>query len=186
MRTMRPFFYLLCATLMLVTRGSHFGSLVHVPDASWAIFFVVGAVSRSSLPFVALLAEAALVDLFALSHGVGAACITPAYVALVPAYGTLFLAGRMASRLEGERLPRLLGLGALALSACVVCFLISSGAYYAVAVAPRGTPLDAYAASSLQHLGKYLLVMTGYVVAFLPIAHFARLPLDGRATVDAR
>jgi hypothetical protein len=34
---------LLLAALMLATRSHHFASPLHLPDASWAVFFLAGA-----------------------------------------------------------------------------------------------------------------------------------------------
>ena len=47
---------LLLAVGMAATRFRHFGSAIHLPDASLAIFFLAGFYLRASVFFVVLLA----------------------------------------------------------------------------------------------------------------------------------
>ena len=42
------------AALMAATRSHHFASVTHLPDASWAVFFLAGFIS-AALGFPALL-----------------------------------------------------------------------------------------------------------------------------------
>ena len=82
------------AILMGVTRGYHFPSFDHLPSASWVVFFLAGIYLHSRWVFPALLAEAALLDVAAVTWGgVSNFCVSPAYGFLLPAYGTLWFAG---------------------------------------------------------------------------------------------
>jgi len=85
---------LLLAMLMTATRSHHVADLTHLPDASWAVFFLAGFY-LPTLAFGGLLALAALIDYVAITWGgVSSFCVSPAYGFLLPAYGALWLAGR--------------------------------------------------------------------------------------------
>ncbi|MGB5598416.1 MAG: hypothetical protein WBM66_06815, partial [Thiothrix litoralis] len=90
--------------------------------------------------------------------------VSQAYVALVPAYGALFMAGRwFAGQYQGETLA---SLGKLMLAVVVgfaVSELISSGSFYALS----GTVTDVSLAGFMESLLKYsphgLYIMSLYV-----------------------
>ncbi len=116
---------------MWVTRGHHLASATHLPDASWAIFFLVGFYLRNRLLFPLFLAQAAIVDYLAITQfGVNDYCVTPAYAFLLPAYGALWLAGRWYAAHYEFSLRSLPLFGAAALAGAVVCELLSSGSFY--------------------------------------------------------
>jgi hypothetical protein len=119
------------AVLMAATRSRHFTTALHLPDASWAVFFLAGVYLRRVSMLPTLMAEAALIDYAAVTWGgVGSFCITPAYAFLVPAYGALWLAGR---RYAAHHSFRLSTLGLLAVSVIVgaaVSEFFSSGGFY--------------------------------------------------------
>ena len=119
------------AGLMALTRGSHFGSAALLPDASWAVFFLLGFYFRERALLPLFLALAAGVDFVAVGQGgVSNYCLTPAYGFLIPAYFALWLAGRGFARhhrLELHTLPRF---AVTALAATFVCEVISSGSFY--------------------------------------------------------
>lgn len=119
------------AALMAITRGSHFGSTALLPDASWAVFFLLGFYFRQRALLPLFLALAAGVDCLAVGQGgVDNYCLTPAYVFLLPAYASLWLAGRSFGarhRLELRTLPRF---AVTAFAATFVCELVSSGSFY--------------------------------------------------------
>ncbi len=117
--------------LMAVTRFEHFGSLTTLPDASLAIFFFGGLYLRSTPWFVLLLIEATLIDVVAINYGgVSDYCISPAYLFLIPTYGTLWVAGYFSSQFS------LISKNGLILSACTLiaavslAFLISNSSFY--------------------------------------------------------
>ena len=86
--------FVVLALVMLLTRGSHFGTSYLLPDASVAIFFLGGLLLRRSWAFASLLIVAFLVDVWAINfQNVPAYCFTPAYVGLLPTYGALWLSG---------------------------------------------------------------------------------------------
>ena len=119
------------ATLMAATRGHHFATLEHLPSASGAVFFLAGTYLSSRWAFPALLAEAALLDLAAVTWGgVDNFCVSPAYGFLLPAYGTLWFAGHWYAREHRDTVATLLPLTVSLLVGTVVCEVISSGSFY--------------------------------------------------------
>jgi len=119
------------ALLMALTRSHHWATLHALPDASWAVFFLAGVYLRPFWIAPALMLGAALVDYIAITWGgVSSFCVSPAYWLLVPAYGALFLAGRVYARhhrLSWSALPWLLG---SVLAGAVLAELFSSGGFY--------------------------------------------------------
>lgn len=92
---------LLLAVLMAATRVHHFGVGAIAPDASTAVYFLAGLTLLSPWWLLALLAEAVALDIFAIGFaGVADACISGGYVLLAPAYGALWLAGRVMRKAE--------------------------------------------------------------------------------------
>ncbi len=119
------------SVLMWATRDHHVATLTHLPDASWAIFFLLGFYFRQRIMLPAFLAQAALVDYVAITQfGISDYCVTPAYAFLLPAYSALWMAGRWyAARheLHARSLPLF---AAAAAGGAAVCELISSGSFY--------------------------------------------------------
>ncbi|SPP66476.1 hypothetical protein [Nitrospira lenta] len=119
------------ATLMAATRGHHFGTLEHLPSASWAVLFLAGCYLSSRWVFPALLAEAALLDVAAVTWGgVDNFCVSPAYGFLLPAYGVLWGAGRWYAARHQENVVTLLPLAVSLVFGAALCELISSGGFY--------------------------------------------------------
>lgn len=115
---------------LAITRGHHFASIAHVlPSASWAVFFLAGVYLRPTWALPTLLGVASLLDYVAIARG-GGGCMSPAYLALMPAYTALWLAGRWyAGRCRLEP-ATLVPLAVAVISGSVACELISSGGFY--------------------------------------------------------
>ena len=116
--------------VMLATRLHHFGDTLHLPDASWAIFFIAGFYLSPGW-FLALLAGAVGIDVASVGWmGVSGYCLTPAYAAMLPAYAALWFGGRWLARHASNDMAgfaRLAGAGA---AATLAAFAISNGAFY--------------------------------------------------------
>src|SRR5688572_25707798 len=84
------------AALMIATRGQHFPDIKQaLPSASWAVFFLAGVYLRALWVPVAFFVMASLLDFAAINwQGVSDYCVSPTYVALIPAYAALWLGGR--------------------------------------------------------------------------------------------
>lgn len=153
--------------MMLATRSHHAGSPSHLPDASWAVFFLLGFYLRSRVLLPVFLALAALVDYVAITQfGVDAYCVTPAYAFLVPAYSALWLAGRWYAahyRFEVSNLPLF---AAAVVGGSAVCELISSGSFYFLGSRFADTSLAEFASRLVQYFPTNL----GNVALYLGVA----------------
>jgi len=117
--------------LMLVTRGHHFASLFHLPDASLAVFFLAGVYLRARWKFLLLSAMAGVIDWIAISWGgVSSFCVTPAYAMLLPAYASLWLGGRWYAKHYHETATSLMWLIVIAVTSALMAELFASGGFY--------------------------------------------------------
>ncbi|MCO6428945.1 hypothetical protein [Nitrosomonas communis] len=117
--------------LMMITRSHHFASLHNLPDASWTVFFLAGVYLRSVWPLVVLLAFSGGLDFAAYTWGgVSGFCLTPAYVFLLPAYASLWLAGRWYARQHQFAWRTLMPLAVSMIAGLMLCELFSSGGFY--------------------------------------------------------
>lgn len=117
------------AALMAMTRGSHFDA-VNLPSASWAVFFLAGVLLQPRWAFPALFLLASTLDFIAVGwQGVGSYCLSPAYWMLIPAYGSLWLGGRLYRHLHIEHLASLGGLAGCMATSAFVCYLFSGGGF---------------------------------------------------------
>jgi hypothetical protein len=122
---------LVLVALMIATRGHHFASITHLPSASWAVFFLAGVYLRPVWAFAGLLALAGGLDFAAVTWGgVSNFCTSPAYPFLLPAYGSLWLAGRWFAKHYSFGVQALPRLGASLLGGAVLAELFSSGGFY--------------------------------------------------------
>ena len=170
------------ALVMLATRFHHFGSGVNLPDASLAIFFLLGLFgSWRWFPVFALLAG--VIDYAAITWGgVGDYCITPAYLFLLPTYAVMTAGGYFA-RADGARRPRqLLFVAALALVSTVVAFVISNGSFYFFSEYFASLPLADYIGRTAGYFPPYLGYALLYIAAGVAVAKLVRVV---RASVAA-
>ncbi len=122
---------LVIALMVIVTRGHHFASIDFLPSASYAAFFIAGYYLRSTIMFVALLALCAGLDMAAVTWGgVSNFCVTPAYGFLLPAYGTMWLAGRWTADNTKWAFSSLFKLTGIVVVASAIAELFSSGGFY--------------------------------------------------------
>jgi hypothetical protein len=169
------------ALLMALTRSHHWATLQALPDASWAVFFLVGVYLRSLWIAPALMLGAALVDYIAITWGgVSSFCVSPAYWLLIPAYGALFLAGRVYARhhsLSWLALPWLMG---CALAGAMLAELFSSGGFYFFS----GRYAEPSLSEFIPRLVKYFPHTLSTMAAYLGLAgaiHVAVASLRGEA-----
>jgi hypothetical protein len=119
------------ALLVAATHGHHFASALHLAPATWAAFFLAGFYVRRAWAFTLLVVEVVALDYFAVTTGgVSAFCLSPAYGFLLPAYGSLWLAGRWYAaryRFAWNTLPVLT---ASLLAGVALAEIFSSGGFY--------------------------------------------------------
>lgn len=123
--------FLLLALTMIAGRYHHFGSVLQLPDASLAVFFIAGFYLRPVRYFVIFLGLAAIIDMLAIALGtVGNFCISPAYGMLIPAYASLWFGGRwLAAHYKASWKIIPLVIGTLFVST-TVAYVISNGSFY--------------------------------------------------------
>lgn len=163
-------------TLLLVaTRGHHFASVVNLPSATLAVFFLAGVYLRPTWALPALLTLCAGLDFAAITFGgVSSFCVTPAYGFLLPAYGVMWLAGRWLAKRYSFSSSTLLPLtGSLAVGAAL-SELFSSGGFYffggrytSPTLAEFGSRLVKYFPQQLEGLAFWMGVAVVVHIAFV-------------------
>ena len=158
------------ASLMVCTRGQHLLNLEALPSASWAVFFLAGALLRPGWAFPALFVLASLLDLANLMLGrVADGYVSSAYWALAFAYAALWLGGRAYARLHRDgwgTLPRL-ALAMLASSAAA--YLIAKGGFYFLS----GRYPDASLAGFVERIPRHYPRCLGSLAAYVALAVLA-------------
>lgn len=121
----------LLALLMVMTRGHHFADINVLPSASWAVFMLAGFYLASKLWFPAFLGLAVVLDLMSVYIG-GASnfCVSPSYGFLLPAYGSLWLAGRWLLSRYQFNWTALFTLAMTLVTVTAVAGLFSGGGFY--------------------------------------------------------
>jgi hypothetical protein len=123
--------WLLLAAVMIATRFKHFGDMLHLPDASMAIFFLGGLYLRRHWTFVVMVLLAVALDWVSISYaGVSNFCVTLAYSFLPLAYAVLWYAGRWYGQRMHASALSLAGAFGVALVAAILSFAISNGSFY--------------------------------------------------------
>ncbi len=172
------------ALLMAATRMHHFGSALHLPDASLAVFLLAGFFIASPLLFAGLLLEAAALDYVAIAHlGVSDWCVTPAYWFLIPTYAVLWFAGRYYARIHQHSLRSLGIFSGISCAAISVAFIISNGAFYLFSGRYPDMGMAEYAARMAQYYPQYLsggLLYLGCAAALYAVLT-ARAPSAAKA-----
>ncbi len=115
--------------VMAATRSHHLTSVLGPGDASLAAFFLGGLYLRRIGWLGLVMAAAAVVDFAAIQGGVSGWCVTPGYVMLAPAYGALWLAGRLATGISRSAAGLLRG-GLLLAGGTLVFFVVSNAGFY--------------------------------------------------------
>lgn len=121
----------LLITLMALTRVHHFGDGFSLPDASLAVFFLMGLLTANRWLLGFLLIEAGLLDFLAIDQfGVSDWCMSPGYWFLIPTYATLWIAGRLCRRFDAMTFRSYGQQAGILTLATSMAFLISNGSFY--------------------------------------------------------
>lgn len=122
---------LLLAVFMTLTRSHHFATLHNLADASWAVFFLAGIYLRSAWPLPGFFALSWGLDVAATTWGdVSDFCMTPAYIFLLPAYASLWLAGRWYAKRHQFAWRTVIPLSISIMAGLTLCELFSGGGFY--------------------------------------------------------
>lgn len=165
----------LLVLLVLATHGHHFGTLLHLPPATWAVFFLAGFYVRRGWLFAVLLAEVALIDYVAITAGgVSSFCVSPAYGFLLPAYGVLWLAGNWFAGRYSFSAKALPALGASLLGGVTLADLLTSGGFYFFSGRFAETSLAEFGGRLMKYFPQALQSFTFWIgVAFVVHVLFA-------------
>jgi len=173
------------SAIMWLTRGHHMASLTHLPDASWAIFFIVGFYFSSFAVIALFLAQAFLIDYLVLTQlGIGQSCFTIAYSFLLPAYLSLWFAGKWISRRYTLNLAGFKNLILSAVSGIIICELISSGSYYFINV-PGTASVGEFMGRLALYLPQALVITMSYLIVAL-VTHLVVIAAAHKATSPSK
>lgn len=162
--------------LMVLTRFHHFGDVLHLPDASLAVFFFAGFYRKKAF-FGFLLALAALIDTIAIENGTSSWCVSPAYVFLIPTYAVMWFAGRYCSTFISMKISELAMQSGILILAASTAFAISNGSFYLFSGRYEDISLAEYFARVAQYYPSYVGAALVYAVAGLAIVKlFKSLP----------
>ena len=162
--------------LMVLTRFHHFGDVLHLPDASLAVFFFAGFYRKKTF-FGFLFALAALIDFVAIENGASSWCVSPAYVFLIPTYGVMWLAGRYCSTIRATKIAKLAKSAGLLILATSAAYAISNGSFYLFSGRYEEVSLTEYFVQIAQYFLPYVGSALIYVLAGLAIIKlFKSLP----------
>lgn len=163
---------LLLALLMICTRGQHFASVNALPSASWAVFFLAGALLRPmwTLPLFFLLSS--LLDLGSLAAGtITDWCVSPAYWALAFAYAALWLGGHIyARRLHRQHVRTVPPLVLALLLSGSVAYLLSKGGFYFFSGHYPDASWSGFVARIPRYYPRALGTLAGYAAAAIALA----------------
>jgi hypothetical protein len=155
--------------LLAVTRIGHFGGIATPPDASLALFFLLGLWVASPRWLVVALLAAAATDALAIAQGASSYCITPAYPFLIPTYGVLWGAGRAmcvyAARWHGWL--RGVVLGVALLTSTTIAFVLSNASFYALSGYFAGLPAGSFVRAVSPFFRPYVTGAAAYVAVAL-------------------
>ncbi len=165
--------------LMMATRFHHFGSALHLPDASWAIFLAGGFYLIGNRFLVFFLVAAALIDWVAITRfGVSAYCVTPGYALLIPAYASLWYGGRWFRKHYRFGWSALAPLAGTVLVSVALCFVISNLGFALGGEQFAEMSLASYFRRVGHYFPGFLLTTAGYV-AFFAVLHAIFHSLSG-------
>jgi hypothetical protein len=102
-----------------------------------------------------------VLDLSAFALGVSSACMSPAYVFLLPAYAALWWAGRWAG--AGARL-QMLRVAVAAVLGASVAFAITNASYFALSEPLAGMSLYTFATRVAPYFPSYVLATLAYAL----------------------
>lgn len=166
----------LLAVVMAFTRLGHFGEYGGPLDASWAVFFLAGLWLQDLRLFPAFFVLGWLVDLAAFAMGTPTDCYSIAYLFLIPAYGSLWVAGRWASAGGYRRIT------IAVLAGAATTFAFANLGMYWLAPSPSTPTFAAFAGAVAGYFPGYLLTMSVYVAIGLIADAALRLRVATRAS----
>lgn len=169
------------ALLMAATRFHHEGTSFALPDASLAVFFLVGWYSSQRIHLLGFLIGAAFIDYVAIAlMGVSDYCVTPAYAFLIPTYGTLWIGGRWMA--QGHRRGRALPWTRFVLAlpgVSTLAFLLSNGSFFLLSGRFDNIDFTLYVQELLREYPPYTLSTLFYATSALLLGELFKVRVGG-------
>ena len=163
------------AVLMAATRVHHFGVGTIAPDASTAAFLLAGLLLGSPYWLLVFMAEATLLDLFAIKMiGVEAVCVTTGYGLMFPAYAMLWLAGRSQRQAPALDLLTAAKLVGATVAGTAGFFLFSNIGYYIGGGFADQMGASEYVTRVVRYFPFYLMVTLVYGAAGVALVALVR------------
>jgi hypothetical protein len=160
------------AALMICTRGQHFASVDALPSASWAVFFLVGALLRPVWALPLFFALSTSLDLLSLASGtISDWCLSPAYWALAVAYTVLWFGGRTYAGIHREDWRAVPRLALVLLVTASVAYLVSKGGFHFFS----GRHPDPTFANFVARIPRYYPSALGTLAGYVGVAMLVRL-----------
>lgn len=154
----------LLVLLMILTRSHHFASVHNLADISWAVFFLAGVYLRSAWPLLGFFALSWWLDFAAYTWGgISDFCLTPAYGFLLPAYASLWLAGRWYAKRHQFAWRTVLPLSFSVMIGLTLCELFSSGGFYFFSGRFTDTTLSEFGERLIKYFPLYIETFVFYL-----------------------
>jgi hypothetical protein len=152
--------------VLAATRVGHLGGIATPPDASLAVFFLLGQWLESPRWLVISLLTAAAADAVAIAQGASSYCITPAYPFLIPTYSALWGAGWVTRTYAGQPSAwrRGLALSAALFIGVSVAFVLANASFYTLSGYFQAMPAAEYVRGVTQYFRPFLITTAVYVV----------------------
>lgn len=115
--------------LLVLTRVEY---IPFLQDATWTVFFLLGFYLRNTFVFAIFILVVFIIDFtqIAARGGHQDFFLAPSYLFIIPAYFSLWFAGKTFAKNYSEDLKGLIVFLLCAISGIILCQLISSGGYY--------------------------------------------------------
>ncbi|MGX5731294.1 hypothetical protein ACWKWK_12250 [Pseudoxanthomonas beigongshangi] len=170
------------ALLMIATRGQHFASVNALPSASWAVFFLAGALLRPMWALPAFFLLSSLLDFSSLASGtITDWCMSPAYWALAFAYAALWLGGHVYRGLHCDHWRTLPRLALVLVATASVAYLLSKGGFYFFSGRYPEPTMAGFLARVPHYYPRALGTLAGYVGVAFALRAVIRGPVFGAA-----
>ncbi len=164
----------LLALAMLATRFHHFGIGEVLPDASVAVFFLLGVAGLGRVWLAAFFALGFGIDVAAIGlANVSDVCFTWGYAFMLPAYAALWFAGRFVAGRDYAGFVGGARVGIALLAGVVAFFVISNLGYYLGGGFAESHGAAGYAEAVVTYFPSYLKWASFYVIVALVLAVFA-------------
>ncbi len=167
--------------LILLTRSSHFGTSVLLPDATLAALFLTGMLMQKLRWLAIAIVTAFAMDFYALGFaGVSDYCMSLGYWGLIPTYAMVWGAGRYIAKQEQPF--NLSTFVPAALIATSLAFVLSNSFWYVFSDKVSSLTIAEFSARVAQYFTPYL----GYTAIYLGVAWIAQAAFQKLGTHQSK